>query len=70
MAALTEDGARERLVERVGVRVRSRAHGLDERLAGEGALGVVVGAIIGVEYAHLPSSTNQSEHVRDMNGQM
>ena len=53
MAALAEDRPRQGLVERILVCVRVGAHGLDERLAREGTVGEVVGAVVCVEYAHL-----------------
>lgn len=62
MFGLADDGLRERLVERVLVRVRRRAHRLDERLAGQGALCAVVGAVVGVEDAHLSEFGGQHRH--------
>ena len=53
MAALAEDRPSQGLVERILVCVRVGAHGLDERLAREGTVGEVVGAVVSVEYAHL-----------------
>ena len=63
MLGLADDGLRERLVERVLVRVRRRAHRLDERLARQGALCAVVGAVVGVEDAHLSEFGGQHRHI-------
>ena len=59
---LAEDRAREGRVERVLVRVRRGRHRLDERLAGQGALCAVVGAVVGVEDAHLSDFGGQHRH--------
>ncbi len=61
MATLAEDRPRQGLVERILVRVRDGAHGLNERLAREGAVGEIVGAIVRIEDADLFVSPPETE---------